>query len=55
MGIRRKVCIYSFCIGDILKTSTLELKELQECGATSNQTKMEGNQFSVTGMKLHPF
>lgn len=37
------------------KTSAVDFKQLQDFGVTSNLTRIEGNQFSVVGMKLHPF
>lgn len=37
------------------KTSTVGLEQLQECGVTSNPTGIEGNQFCVERMELHPF
>lgn len=37
------------------KVSTLELKELQGCGAISISDRKDRNQFSVIGMNLHPF
>lgn len=37
MDIRREVCIYSFCIGDILKPVLLSSK--RECGVASKSGK----------------
>lgn len=46
--------MYNFRLRGVLKPVLLRSKSYESVGPLLSQTRMEGNQFSVVGMNLHP-